>query len=169
MNLHHYSPDGLLGLAWPEIAVITTSPILFTLQKEGLTSGDFTFILSGSDPVFTLGTSEISSSQRHSTVPVTHQGFWQVDLDSVNIQGKSVTSKHSVIIDTGSTFILGDAASVQAIYASIPGSKNASDLAAGFYTCKFVFQAMYFAAFKMICPSKIHAKMPRKSLSHSAA
>lgn len=44
------------------------------------------------------------------------------------------------LIDSGTSFIVGDTANVQAFYASIPGSKDAtSTVAPGYYTCGSFF------------------------------
>lgn len=68
------------------------------------------------------------------------QGFWQVALDSVDVGGEAVATSLSAIIDTGTTLVLGDATSVAALYAAIPGSKDASStLGDGFFTGKSFF------------------------------
>lgn len=62
------------------------------------------------------------------------QGYWQVDLDSVALNGNTTVSQISSIIDTGTTQIIGDTANVAAIYAQIPGAALAPAEGDGIYT-----------------------------------
>lgn len=63
------------------------------------------------------------------------QGFWQVDLDAVNVNGEPVVPASSAIIDTGSTLVYGNSTHVRSFYSAIPGSRDASDtVGAGFFT-----------------------------------
>lgn len=62
------------------------------------------------------------------------QGYWQVDMDSVSLNGNQTVSQISSIIDTGTTQILGDTANVAAIYAQIPGAALAPEEGDGIYT-----------------------------------
>ena len=64
-----------------------------------------------------------------------HQGFWQIALESVNVNGMSVARGLSTIVDTGTSLIYGDTNSVIALYNGIPGSRNASrTVGDGFFT-----------------------------------
>jgi hypothetical protein len=126
-------------MAWPEIAVINnTTPVMNTLQdQKSLKHGEFGFKLSQSDSVLYLGTADpVVSGIKLNSIPVTQKGFWQVELDSVKVQGGAIVSHLPAIIDTGSTLIIGDTKSVDAIYKSIPGSRPANSLGEGVYTCK---------------------------------
>lgn len=69
----------------------------------------------------------------YSQVP---QGFWQINLESVNIFDRATVAGKSAIIDTGTTLILGDLSSVAKFYASIDGSKPAPSKGEGFYSGK---------------------------------
>ena len=74
------------------------------------------------------------------TVPVTAQGYWQVALDSANVNGGSAVSGIDAIIDSGTTLIVGDSDTVAAFYRNIPGSEDASSTVGdGFFTCKFYY------------------------------
>ncbi|KAH8986125.1 acid protease [Lactarius akahatsu] len=81
------------------------------------------------------------TNQNHFTgsftyMPVTTQGYWQGAFDGISVNGKTVVSGQGAIIDTGTTQVVGDTQSVQAIYAQIPGSK---DIGSGTWTipCNF--------------------------------
>ena len=60
------------------------------------------------------------------------QGYWQISLDSVNTNGQATGNNVSAIVDTGTTFILGDAGIVGQFYDAL----NATDVGGGFYTSK---------------------------------
>ncbi len=63
------------------------------------------------------------------------QGYWQVLMNAVSANGVVAASNLQAVIDTGTTLIIGDTNSVRALYARIPGSKDASNtIGAGFYT-----------------------------------
>ena len=55
------------------------------------------------------------------------QGYWQGSFGGISVNGKTVIGSESTIIDTGTTQVIGDTQSVQAIYDKIPGSQNAGD------------------------------------------
>jgi hypothetical protein len=64
------------------------------------------------------------------------QGFWQIDLGAVNVNGAAVVTGKSSIIDTGTTLVLGDSLSVAKFYAAINGSKPAPSMGDGFFSGK---------------------------------
>lgn len=66
------------------------------------------------------------------------KGYWQVDLDSVSVNGNETVSQLSSIIDTGTTQILGDTDNVAAIYSQISGAAEATELGDGLYTSTFL-------------------------------
>lgn len=56
-------------------------------------------------------------------------------MDTITADGSTAASYLRAIIDTGTTYILGDDANVRALYALIPGSQDASNvIGPGFYT-----------------------------------
>ena len=60
------------------------------------------------------------------------QGYWQINVDSFNANGQATNQNVSAIVDTGTTFILGDTATVGEFY----GAVNATDVGGGFYASK---------------------------------
>jgi len=56
----------------------------------------------------------------------TMQGFWQVSLDSITVNGNVAVSAGDAIFDTGSPFIVGDQDAIARIYDHIPGSTQIS-------------------------------------------
>jgi hypothetical protein len=68
------------------------------------------------------------------------KGFWQINLEAVNVNNVPIARGLSTIVDTGTTLIYGDTNSVTALYRSIPGSKNASRVVGnGFFTGNYGF------------------------------
>jgi len=63
---------------------------------------------------------------------VTSQGYWQINIDALYVNGQRVTGVTDSVVDTGTTLILGDNKTVQAIYNHIPGSAHATR--PGYYT-----------------------------------
>src|ERR1700761_4851342 len=125
-------------MAFPEIAVMTETDTLFdTLISQRQTSaGVFGFKLaeSGSE-LFVGGVDSSLISGSLTSVPVTPKGYWQIDMDSVNVNGKAAVKATQAIADTGTTLIIGDAESVAAFYAAIPGSADASStIGDGFFS-----------------------------------
>jgi len=50
------------------------------------------------------------------------QGFWQLPLGSIAINGTTVVTAKEAIIDTSDFFIAGDNETITNIYCNIPGS-----------------------------------------------
>jgi cathepsin D len=130
--------DGLMGMAFPEIAQITaTAPFFNTLiANNAVASGEFGFKLASNGAVLFLGGVDPNSSSGNlKSVPVTQKGFWQVDMDSVTVGGQEALSTTSAIIDTGTTLIVGVPDQVAQVYQSIPGAQDASStVGEGFFT-----------------------------------
>jgi len=133
-----FPADGLMGMAFPEIAQITaTTPFFNTLiANKAVASGQFGFKLASNDAVLFLGGVDPNASSGDlKPVPVTRKGFWQVDMDSVTVGGQEALSTTSAIIDTGTTLVVGVPNQVAQVYQSIPGSQDASStIGEGFFT-----------------------------------
>lgn len=72
------------------------------------------------------------------------QGFWQVALDAVNVDGNPAITGRQAAIDTGTTLIVAPQAQVAQFYRSIPGSKDASQtLGAGLFTGELLLLLCY--------------------------
>jgi cathepsin D len=129
-----------MGLAWPQLADFkATKPFFNTLiDSHAVAVGKFGFKLTKTNSFLYLGGVEPSySSAKFTSVKVTKKGFWQVNMDSANVGDKSAVTSLPVIIDTGTTIIVGAKKSVSTFYKSIKGARvttgNAT-IPAGFYT-----------------------------------
>ncbi|KAF9235756.1 aspartic peptidase domain-containing protein [Melanogaster broomeanus] len=69
-----------------------------------------------------------------SYTPVTQQGYWQVNMDSVKGNGQTLLSNIDSIIDTGSSLIIGVPSDVATLYQALGGTDASSTLGQGYYT-----------------------------------
>jgi cathepsin D len=131
-----FPPDGLMGMAFPSISSYPADPVFQTLVAQGQTDAPkFAFKIANTGSQLTIGGVDDSLYTGSITyTPVTHQGFWQVDVESIAVNGYH-SGGFSGIIDTGSKLVVGDPNAVKQFYDSIPGSKDASStVGAGYYT-----------------------------------
>ncbi|KAK1335414.1 hypothetical protein QTO34_003200 [Cnephaeus nilssonii] len=136
MSLEFAAYDGILGLAYPALALRNTTPVFDSMWNQGLISENlFAFYLSSSkengsvvmfggvDPSYYRGELQ--------WVPVSEQGYWQVTLDSISMDGKVVGCADScqAIMDTGTTLVIGPTNSILNILRSI----SAQNTSTGWY------------------------------------
>jgi len=135
--------DGLLGLAWGSINTVTPTPVqtpvenMISQQDIPASAELFTANLgswrdsSDSDKgasFYTFGYIDqdvvTASGQDIYYTPVDNsQGFWMFDSASASVNGKTIDQTgNTAIADTGTTLALVADATVEAIYAAIPGA-----------------------------------------------
>jgi len=91
-----------------------------------LHKGDFTYV-----PV----TQEVRLCKKVPRFDVnyhTFQGYWQTNIDALYVNGNKFASTIDTIIDSGTSMIIGDNNTVQAVYHQIPGSYP---IGSGYYSC----------------------------------
>lgn len=54
-----------------------------------------------------------------SYVPVSKKGYWQIEMDSVDVAGDSVTSVTSAILDSGTSLLVGPSEDVKEIASKV--------------------------------------------------
>ncbi|KAI0071631.1 acid protease [Panus rudis PR-1116 ss-1] len=131
-----YPPDGLMGMGYQSISQFDSSPPFqsFIAQKQP-TQPVFAFKLAekGSE-LFLGGVNKKLYTGAFTYVPVTQKGFWQVNMDTITANNKhSGIKRTSVIVDTGTTLVIGPSSDVSALYKTIPGAKP-FDGQEGYYT-----------------------------------
>lgn len=124
-------------MGFPQISVFGANPVFQTLAAQGKTTQNVfgvTLRTSGSE-LFLGGTDSSKFTGTTTFTPVTQVGFWEITLGGATVGGRSVAGAQDAIVDTGTTLLIGDTTSVKAVYAAIPGSKDASrTVGAGFFT-----------------------------------
>ena len=132
-----------MGMGFKEISPFNTAPFIETLVDQGqLEEPVFGFYLADSCSELIIGgrdTSRYSGNLTYVNVDVkvrilrgvlcfclntdTIQGYWQTKFDAIFVNGTNISvSTQEAIIDTGTTYLLGDQDSISNIYAKIPGS-----------------------------------------------
>jgi len=119
--------DGILGLAFPAISVNQTTPVFQNIVDQGLVDSPvFSFFYSKEgEGVGELEFGGIDASKYTGDlfyVPVSSKTYWEVELDSIQIEGVNVTTVTKAIIDTGTSLLVGPTDEVAAI-AKLVGAK----------------------------------------------
>jgi hypothetical protein len=136
-----FPPDGLLGLGFQSVSKYNATPFFINLIAQGIVSNPVYGVRLANEgsELFLGGTNRelhhgdftyvpVAKEVCHATLPQPSeyhflvQGYWQVTLDGIMLDGRKVFSTTEAIIDTGSTLILGPAEVVAAIYERIPGA-----------------------------------------------
>ncbi|KAH0838840.1 acid protease [Lanmaoa asiatica] len=136
-----FPPDGLMGMAYPSLSAFPAIPVFQTLVSQGQTdAGVFSFKLAASGSELYLGGANSALYiGDFSYAPVTYQGYWEVNIDSIEGNGQTILSNVDSIIDTGTTLIVGVSSEVQTLYYALGGTDASSTVGPGFYTfpCDF--------------------------------
>ncbi|KAH9019320.1 acid protease [Lactarius deliciosus] len=106
-----FPADGVLGMAYESISNFRASPVFQSLVSQG----------QGSE-LYIGGTNKDHHAGAFTYMTVTAQAYWEGSFDSISVNGKSIVSGETAIIDTGTTQVIGDTWRVQDIYDGIPGS-----------------------------------------------
>ncbi|KAF9220295.1 acid protease [Gyrodon lividus] len=128
--------DGLMGMAFQSVSAYDASPVFQTLVSDGQTN-EAVFALSLEDPgpeLYLGGTNPDMYIGDFTYTAVTTPGFWEVRIDSIQVNGETVLTDVASIMDTGSEFIFGQPEDVVAIYEAIPGAEALDLLVDGYYT-----------------------------------
>ncbi|MBN3304474.1 CATEA protein, partial [Amia calva] len=131
--------DGILGLGYPSIAAAGATPVFDSMMAQGLLDLPlFSVYLnrnsdySGGGEILFGGIDESHFSGELHWVPVTNQGYWQILLDNVKVNGQVRFCEDGcqAIVDTGTSLLTGPTADISALLAEL-GAEAAGD---GTYT-----------------------------------
>ncbi|KYO21621.1 cathepsin E [Alligator mississippiensis] len=120
--------DGILGLAYPSLAVDGVTPVFDNMMAQNLvempifsvymsrnpeSSAGGELLFGGFDPSHFTGTL--------SWVPVTKQGYWQIQLDNIQVSGSVAFCAEGcqAIVDTGTSLITGPPSDIKQIQNAI--------------------------------------------------
>eukprot|EP00567_Pseudictyota_dubia_P003925 CAMPEP_0197450792 /NCGR_PEP_ID=MMETSP1175-20131217/26556_1 /TAXON_ID=1003142 /ORGANISM="Triceratium dubium, Strain CCMP147" /LENGTH=369 /DNA_ID=CAMNT_0042983297 /DNA_START=20 /DNA_END=1129 /DNA_ORIENTATION=+ len=116
--------DGILGLAWKTISV-DDLPTVFGLMvsQKVVDQGVFAFYLpSTSGGLGELILGGIDKAHYHGDLtytPLTHETYWQIDLEGVTLGGESVTTSKVGVLDTGTSLLGGPVNDVKVIASKV--------------------------------------------------
>jgi hypothetical protein len=155
MRASAFAPDGILGLAFPSYSHFRgKSPLFHTLYNEGkLSQPVFSLRLSSPGGELYIGGTN-QAHYIHNTLiftpvirPVSvnarrygcilrfpFQGFWELKIDNIQVNGHIVLTDVAAVIDTGAHFIVGDPRRVLALHQAADGVAFGQR---GYYTCEF--------------------------------
>ncbi|XP_029361757.1 pepsin A-like [Echeneis naucrates] len=127
----HMQADGILGLAFQSIASDNVVPVFDNMIKQGLVSESlFSVYLSsngqqGSEVVFG-GIDSSHYTGQITWIPLTSATYWQIQMDSVIINGQTVACSGGcqAIIDTGTSLIVGPNSDINNINSWVGASTN---------------------------------------------
>ena len=113
--------DGILGLAYPTIAVDQVKPWFNQAVDQGVVpAAQFAFYLSrnvGESGELTLG--GVNTDRFTGDVdwhPVTRKAYWQIEMDGISTQGAAVCDGGcQAIVDSGTSLIAGPVDEIKAI------------------------------------------------------
>jgi len=116
--------DGLLGLAFPSISKFGADPLFASLvSQKRLIDPTISFKLSSSGAeMYVGGANRMLYNGDITYTPVTVQGFWQVSMDDVRINGNKIFENVPVMFDTGAEYIYGDWERVSELYRRLDGT-----------------------------------------------
>ncbi|KAI9449175.1 acid protease [Lactarius psammicola] len=139
-RIRHFRPDGVFGLAFPSLSAYGATPVFQTLAAQGSFPTDSfgVYLAHSYSELYLGGTNNKFYKGDFTYLPLTHEGYWQTKIDSINVNRLNVAIVTDSVVDTGTSLILGDNKTVQAIYDHVPGSSEANGHP-GFYTipCSF--------------------------------
>lgn len=112
--------DGILGLGWDSISVDGIPTVLTELIKNNVISKPiFSFFLgtdTGKDGELLVGDVDTRKFKGDiSYVPVSQEGYWEVDMDGVKLGGEQLEGKTKAIVDSGTSVIAAPPDSVSAL------------------------------------------------------
>ncbi|NXT44743.1 PEPA protein, partial [Pelecanoides urinatrix] len=131
-SFFYYCPfDGILGLAFPSIASSGAIPVFDMMMMEDLVSEDlFSVFLSKDEQSgsFVLFGAIDSSYTTNGIkwIPLSAETYWQITMDSVSIDGKSVACSHGcqAIVDTGTSLLAVPSGALRTILHTLGASSN---------------------------------------------
>ncbi|NXA52630.1 CATE protein, partial [Nothocercus julius] len=108
--------DGILGLAYPSLAVDGVTPVFDNMMAQNLVEMPMFSVYMSSNPDASEGGELLFGGFNPSRfvgtlqwVPVTQQGYWQIQIDTIQVGGTVAfcASGCQAIVDTGTSLLTG--------------------------------------------------------------
>ncbi|XP_062859669.1 pepsin A-like [Trichomycterus rosablanca] len=118
----HMKADGILGLAYPQLAEDHAQPVFDNMVQQGLVQQDYFSVYLSSNAQ--TGSEIIFGGYKtnHFTgnlvwIPLSSETYWQITMDSVTINGQVVACNGGcqAIVDTGTSLIAGPVSDINSI------------------------------------------------------
>ncbi|KAF8595525.1 acid protease [Ceratobasidium sp. AG-I] len=135
--------DGILGLGFPSISQTGSKNFVQNAKDQGaISKAIFSFALNkDSSELYIGGENSAKRTTEFICTPVTDQGYWLVKGAAEPTGATLLTEKYdgNMIIDSGTTILVGDDVNVPKFYLGIPGAAPCVDVqecgvASGFWT-----------------------------------
>jgi C1A family cysteine protease len=117
--------DGILGLGWDRISVDGVKTPFHNLVDEGvLAEPVFAFYLGDNAPgsLVVGGVDSAHYTGDFTYVPLKSEDYWRIALDDLKVNGKSMTTTKTAIVDSGTSLLAGPKAEVAKL-ATLVGAK----------------------------------------------
>ncbi|KAG2139038.1 aspartic peptidase domain-containing protein, partial [Suillus clintonianus] len=123
--------DGVMGMAFKLNSNFNADSVFETLVSQGAVPQPvFAFKLASSrSELYVGGVNSALYKGAFTYTPVTNKRFWQIAGDAIEIYGKGIVKGFSAVVDTGTTFVLGNSSYVSQLYATF----NATEVEKGIY------------------------------------
>jgi len=152
--------DGILGLAFKKISVDDVTPVFYNMMAQNPSmKKEFAFYLQ--DHASMTGQLDIGGANpdhyegEFETVALTNETYWETHAKKIEIGGTQITGEAPVVLDSGTSTIVGPMADVVKLAASL----NATQLLPGRYTVN-CFAAASFPDFKVTIGGKTWVLKP---------
>ncbi|KAK1152170.1 hypothetical protein AOXY_G31399 [Acipenser oxyrinchus oxyrinchus] len=123
--------DGILGLGYPTIAAGGATPVFDNMMAQNLVEKPIFSVYLNRNPDYSSGGELIFggfdpshfSGELH-WVPVTKQGYWQILVDNIKVNGEVMfcSGGCQAIVDTGTSMLTGPTADITALQQALGAS-----------------------------------------------
>jgi cathepsin D len=130
--------DGILGLGFSSISDTNSENFVQNAYSEGhITAPEFSFALRDTDSeLFIGGANPAKYTGPFTCTPVIEKGYWLVQGSAQPSTSNPPAGQYSgkMIIDSGTTLLMGDKENVAKFYAGLEGAATCADCGDGFYS-----------------------------------
>lgn len=124
--------DGLVGMGYDTLGIPgTKTPFSQLMQSEKCKEKVFAFWLNRNEAgepqggeIALCGTDSAHYTGELTYVPVTKQAYWQFTVDSLSVDGQTISTNFEAIADTGTSLIAGPSSDIEQLHTLIGAQKN---------------------------------------------